>query len=200
MRTDSRSRIVVVVDPSPFSPSFPFCFLSAATPNIINLRQTMVTKKRRSALHRTCNVVTSDPFLSQLHFFQQAHEASPLFNGAILASSFPVARECCPGESPLLHIAFVRIHGGASLVAKRSLTFAFLLFSRIFQIYCDCLLRLCMPYTSAIASFVRSRRQSSSSSSSSRSRILRDPRIFQCEIIMMLYIVIHSLGGSSRST
>jgi hypothetical protein len=40
-------------------------------------------------------------------------------HGAILASSFPVARECCPGESPLLHIC--SNHGGASLlsVAKR---------------------------------------------------------------------------------
>jgi hypothetical protein len=55
--------------------------------------------------------------LSQLHFsFNRRTKHRLSSNGAILASSFPVARECCPGESPLLHIAFVRIHGGASFL------------------------------------------------------------------------------------
>jgi hypothetical protein len=34
--SDQRS-VVVVADPSPFSPSFPFCFLSTAAPSSVNL-------------------------------------------------------------------------------------------------------------------------------------------------------------------
>jgi hypothetical protein len=155
----------------------------------------MVTKRERSALHRTCNVVGSIP-LSQLHFSfnrRTKHRLSSMVLFSLLHSQW---RECCPGESPLLHIAFVRI-GGASFCSRRqtlsNLRFPSLL-PNLSDLHCDCLLRealhayrvpsLVRPFASSVVVVVVFPRGRGGFSAIRES--------FNVQIIMMLYIVIHS--------
>jgi hypothetical protein len=94
-------------------------------------------------------------------------------------------RECCPGESPLLHIAFVRIAVHPLLSRQTPLTFAFLLFSpNLSDLHCDCLLREACPTrvpspvrpSSVVVVFPRGRGGFSA---------IRES--FNVQIIMMLY-------------
>jgi hypothetical protein len=145
------------VDPSPSHRHF-LCFLSAATPNIINLRQTMVTKRERSALHRmNVHVVTSIHSSASFFFNRRTkHRSLPM----VLFSLHSQWRESVAQVSPLyciLHLfEFMVVHPCSR--RQTPLTFAFLFSPESSDLHCDCLLRrLCMLHE-CHRPFVRSRR------------------------------------------